>query len=541
MLAALTPGCDDEASGSPDDSAPADVAVAVDARDPRLADRGVDAGVVDPLDAGSQPDLGADVTPPDAAPPDAAPDRPPPPETLPFEYVREDQGDLVTADAVAAATEQYREILETTRFFAILDERVHGWPESDEQGRYWYGTWWSGVTIRKQEGQVTYLHSADGADNNGLRTAQLMEAACYGYALWGEPELQHLTRRMIRGFNAWMLAMESTSHPDRPALLTRASYPESVFDADLGVFIDYGLNHPGEDNGATEYVRIPDNPYWGDIWVKNKRSKDDIGHMLRAVAQVQTCAGLFTDDAAEQDLAEMRRLYRLWSQQVERDGWRIRTIDQAGEEWIPPDLLATFIQAADTECIAILAVRLMGAGDPGDHDCGDGIHRFEDDLEAFFDSSNAQIIRGFHEAAANLAVLSHHPELALTLTQGLARRIEQALDRIEAGEPPSNMNTPDFVALMAHAANIGVSLTSREIRWLHQRIAEAHAGYAALGHRPEYAVLHPDTPDGDYSLQPGGPAIDFTNLGLLLGSCASRYRNPTARPIVDCEQVRSWR
>src|SRR5262249_36196580 len=116
------------------------------------------------------------------------------PRSLPFDLERSDVGQPVSAGEVATATDQFLQLLERTRYFHLVDDRVHGWPESDPAGHYWYGTWWSGITVTKANRRVTYLHGADGADNNGLRTAPLLEGACYAYALWKQPAHEHLTR-----------------------------------------------------------------------------------------------------------------------------------------------------------------------------------------------------------------------------------------------------------------------------------------------------------------------------------------------------------
>ena len=288
------------------------------------------------------------------------------PKSLPFDYERPDVGTPVTPAELTAITDKYLELLEQTRYFDFVDERVHGWPESDPQGRYWYGTWWSGVNIRKQGGQVTYEHADVGGDNNGLRTGPLLEGLCFAYLSWGDALSEHLTRKVVRGFTSWILAMERTS-VKHGVLLTRAAYPESIDSNDGGraFRINYDLNHPGVDNGATEYVQVPDNPHWGNIYVKNKRSKDDIGHMLRAIGQLDSCDGLFNEPGAQADFDDMKARYAEWSQRVEDDSWTIATYDKSGALWLPTDLLANFVELGNAECDAMLAVRLTGRGDPG--------------------------------------------------------------------------------------------------------------------------------------------------------------------------------
>jgi hypothetical protein len=152
----------------------------------------------------------------------------------------------------------------------------------------------------------------------------------------------------------------------------------------------------------------------------------------------------------------------------------------------------------------MLALRLMGRGDPGTLDCGNGISLAEVLGGALLKGGNMQMLRTYHEAAANHALLTGHGALALNLLQGLAVRLEQGLSAIETGQQPENLQTGDFVALMMHAANAGVPLTSREVRWLHARIDEAHASYRAAAMAATYRVFHPATPDGTYVFEPGG-------------------------------------
>jgi len=120
-------------------------------------------------------------------------------------FARADVGTPLTPAELAAATDQLIALLQDTRYFDVVDERVHGWPQS--AGGFWYGTWWSGITVTKQAGKVTYLHAAGGADNNGLRTAPYLEGACYAHLMWGSPLTANLVRRMARGYSSWALSM----------------------------------------------------------------------------------------------------------------------------------------------------------------------------------------------------------------------------------------------------------------------------------------------------------------------------------------------
>jgi hypothetical protein len=458
--------------------------------------------------------------------------------TLPFAYTRPDAGTALTPAEISAATQQYLEVLQGTRWFETVAQRAHGWPETDPKKRYWYATWWSGVKVSRSGGKVTFTHSAGGADNNGLRTAQLMEGACYGLALWGTPELERLTRRLVRGSTSWFLAMERTAADDS-FLMARAAYPEPVASTEmpLPLFIDYSASRPGTDGDATVYIHLPDNPEWPDLWVKNKRSKDDIGHLLRAVGEVDTCDGNFKAAEAQQELVEMRRRYEGFSRRVEADDFAIATLDKELMEQVPPDGLAHFIKFL--ECGSLLSLQLTGHGHPTDVDCGDGNDPVPEG-QGGIKSGAMQIVRSFHTAAVQQALVHGQVDIAKTMLSGIGKRLDTVMDLIDAGTPPDNFSTKDLAAFMVHAASAGVPLTSREARWLHLRITEAHAAYLDASQLKEYDLFSPGAPDGDYDYEPGGEGIDFKDLGLVLGLCAAQYKNPATREVLDCDAVKAF-
>ncbi|MDB4994266.1 MAG: hypothetical protein JWM74_1698, partial [Myxococcaceae bacterium] len=237
----------------------------------------------------------------------------PAPQGLPFPFTRPAVGAPVPAVELAAITDKYIALLTQTRHFDVMDERVLGWPESDPQKRYWYGTWWTGAGFEKVGGEVHLVHLENGADNIGIPTSFALESVCLAHKMWPSPKLEHLTRRLIRGFNSWILAMQRMPADPAGVLLARVGYPSSIASTDRGqsVFINYDADRPGKDS-YTDYVHVAQNPSWGDVWIKNKRSKDDVGHMLRAIATLDDCAAALTP-ATKADLVEMRANYVAWA------------------------------------------------------------------------------------------------------------------------------------------------------------------------------------------------------------------------------------
>lgn len=454
-------------------------------------------------------------------------------------YTRPERGEALSQAEIDQATETYLELLSGTRYFETLDERLHGWPESDPAG-YWYGTWWSGVTVSKSRGRVTYLHNADGSDNNAMRTAPMLSGTAFAYRLWQKPAHAKLLRKLLRGFNAWVLAME-VSDVSSPTLMTRAHYTTSFLSSDGGrdLVVDFSLNRPGKDNGATSYVHIPDNPYWGDIWVKNMRSKDDIGHIYQAIPMLYAAAAMIPEAGFSADFAQFEELYRAWSLQVEKDGFKIATYDKELKVYLPDDELAVLIDYRNLECTLILALRLFGhEGDPGAWNCGSGIS----DIDAFasIKPDNAQLMRSFHEAGAAMARWAGKDEMAKAMLAGLAARIDKILDARESADPPANPIDQDLAELILMSAQVGLPLTWREVRFLHARIKEAHAAYLAEARRPFFHLFEKSTPDGAYDYDLDLDGIFFRYIGTVLEACASPYVNPASKPLLNCERVKAW-
>jgi hypothetical protein len=485
------------------------------------------------------PDGGADAAP--ELPPDGS--VPPHPKSLPFSYTRPENGTPIDQATIDAKTDELLDLLTKTRYFGFLDERVHGWPESDPQKRFWYGVYWTGVDVTKQGGAVTYFHGPGGSDNDGIITSPVLEGACFAHLLWPDDRLEHLLRKLVRGLSSWVLAMQR-GPVDPDTLMTRASYPASIQSSDspgASYFIDYSQNQPGIDNGATDYVHISSNPIWGDEWVKNKRSKDDIGHMFRALAQIDACDGTFTEAGAEDDLVQLRKLYQAWSRRVEDDGWAIATLDKNDVTYIPTDGLAHFISVgtADVECAGKLALRLFGRVTPGDLDCGTGISAIDAAATAG-GHSNGQILRSFHEAATGHALLSNNVAIAQQLVAGLAQRLDDMMNGFATNDPIPFLTTQDAADLILFSANSGVPLTWREVAYLHQQIDLAHQTYLDPSNDLVYRSFDPATPDGSYLFRPSGDGINFMSLAAMLGLCSGQWENPASKPVLNCDKVRAW-
>ena len=202
-------------------------------------------------------------------------------------------------------------------------------------------------------------------------------------------------------------------------------------------------------------------------------------------------------------------------------------------------MLAHYVPIGGVECNAMLALRLFGRVTPNGMDCGSGISGL-DDAVITGGHSNGEILRSSHEAAATHALLSNNVPMVKPLLEGLATRMDQTLDALAKNQPPMYFEVVDLVKLIVSSANTGVPLTWREVAYVHQQIDLAHQTYLAAANDPVYTTFK-GAPDGSWLYEPAGDGITFAFLGTLLGTCASQWRNPASKPILDCAKIKAWK
>lgn len=459
----------------------------------------------------------------------------PPPSILPVTYQRADVGFPISPAELQAATDELIAILKDTRYFEFLEERVHGWPKTDPNGGYWWGTYWYGnVKVKKASGTVTYQHPQNGSHNSGIPSSPYIEGACYAHLLWGKANTADLVRRMARGMSAWAVAMERFAGDTSPRMLSRSFYPPPVTSNEGGrsLFIDTSQCRPGLDHWEmSQFIHHPNNPTLGDVYVMNRRSKDDIGHMLRAAAQVQACVPRL-EAAAQVDVGQLDALYAAWAAEVDSRNFVIPTRDVEGKVYEPEAQLAHY---SPVECTSKMAVRLAHTGAPAGLDCGSGLSSLEQTTWAFLKDDARQIQRSHHAAAVVGAHRKQTTSVGLDLLKGLGERV--SLDLTYASNPINGFQPIEAAGFMIYAASVGVPLRSNEIRFLHTKLHEAYVGMRAPEHFATFNLFDSSVPDGEYKYHAPNIGLFHHDLALMLGTCASPYRNPAGRPLLDCARL----
>lgn len=459
-------------------------------------------------------------------------------------FDREDKGDVISQGEKERATDELIALLKDTNYFDFADSRIHGMPENDSTRPFWWGTMWTGITAQKLNGQVTYIHSNDGTDNAGIQTAPYLEGACFAYLLTGDKKHAHLARKIMRGMSAWILS-SAKSVDDEPLILSRSFYPPSFHSMDGGrnLYVNYDASRPGINSKASEYVHNPNNPYFGDIWLKAKRSIDDIGHMIRAIAQVQACRGVFDDDA-KADLDQMNSLYSTWASDVDSNHFKIPTYNLTMETILPKyNSFGNYnnykMAIGDPACVEKLAVRFLHTNETKNLRCKKGITLWEKLIARFLQNDAIEVLRSHHIASVAMADFRGLPELADSLRRGLAERLDRDFKVAKNNKLSPKYDVQDIATFFVHANNVGVPLKSNEIRFLYDRLHTAYVGMREHSNFNTFHLFDPSVPDGKYSYNPPNIGLYYYTLGPMIGACTSAYRNPNVRPLFDCERLKN--
>lgn len=473
------------------------------------------------------------------------------PLALPFALTRANPGPPTDPEDVADFTRRLTGFLKEIDYFTWVYETTHGTHVST--GLPDYQIWWHDVVAVKEGDTVTFRASArdGGSHNNAEPTMLVLAQAIGGYLMTGDAAMGRVVDQFTKSILAVTRGFVYDEHDPVDFLMARNI-----------ITIGHAFTLPGGKKKAVDYsewyfayegwnadrFRYEHNPTWGDIWVTNKRSKDDVPYFYRVAAWLPYVAELAPDMKVRQVAAEALDVLQRFARDIVDSGWQIRTKDAQGRVITVEDQdLASFTWYTgvfpDAECDPRLASALLGYGEPLDQDCGDGQGSPYDTIAGTGNYYNYDIVDQFHMAAVALALVRGHPDIARRLLEGLVRRIERYRDP-QSGEPgQANANWPrDMARLLLMAASVGVPLTSEEaaeVRAFYRSTVQAYRDF------PRWDLWDPSVPDGTYSFRDGGmyprhepTFIRIEDIAFVLEYCWSPFRNPAGAPVADCEVVR---
>lgn len=548
----------DPAVDAPD--APADLAVEAsdpapdEAMDP-AGDAAADVAVEVPADVAI--DLPVEVPPdvpvelPGDVPPEAGPRTTPGglPLELPFTYVRPAAGTPLTDAEVAAFTARITGFLKKVDYFTWAAETSHGMDAST--GYPDYLIWWHDVVAeRKGDTVIFHASAADGGShNNAVPTGVVLANAMWGYLNSGDPAMRRIVDQYTKSISACMKGFRFDANDPVDFLMARhivTRNHEFTMANGKKKAVDYTEWYFPYEGWNADRFRYRDNPIWGDIWVTNKRSKDDLPYWWRLAAWLPYVIELAPDQDIRLVAQETLDLLQKSARDIVESGWKVRTKDAEGRVYVPDDqdlasLVAYTELIPDAECDARLSTALLGHGDPRGVECGSGEGSVYDTIATTTHYFNYDIINHFHMVAALLALTTGHGDVALALVQGLATRIERYRDPASEEKGQSDPSWErDQAMLMLRSAAVGLPLTADEARQVvrfHDQSVEAYKTF------PNWDLWAPSVPDGRYSFRDGfhpahiPEAFQVEDLASIVEYCGSPFRNPASARFVDCDIV----
>ncbi len=552
-LLVSAPACSDSVTGAGDlPPAAADTGATAE------ADEGTDTGGGDspqedpgpaaPSDVGEAADHATDTTP--AAP---APKRTPGGLLLelPFVLEREDVGEPLSDEEIATFTRRVTGLLEQVDYFTWLYEVNHGTDAST--GLPDYLIFWHDVEAHKSGDLVTFVNNKEdgGSHNNAVPTMLALAQVIGGYLNHPEPASARILEQLARSIHAVTLGMVYDEDDPVDFLMARNIITQNhsfTLPSGKKKAVDYTEWFFSYEGWNAERFRYESNPTWGDIWVTNMRSKDDVPYFFRVAAWLPYVIELAPDPEVREVAEEALDLLTRFSKDIVDHDWNIRTKDKDGNAYVVTgeDLgsLAAWVKAfPDAECDARLGAALAGYGEPKGVDCADGQGSPYDVIAGNGNYFNYDIIVHFHIAAAALALVKDQDEVAKKLVEGLITRFERYRDP-ETTEPGRTAGEWDkeISNWLIMSASVGYPLTSDEARHIHRFYTTMVAEFEVF---ERWDLWDPSVPDGVYNFRDGGMypkhenhRIDVEYMAFVLELCWSPFLNPAGARFVDCEVVR---
>lgn len=472
------------------------------------------------------------------------------PETkgLPFEFVREESGTPLTQEEITAFTKKITGVWKNTNYFDFIDMVSYGVNE-DNPYDYPYFSCIYTCTHIVREGDQMILRSAPtgGSDNATLRHIGVLLNLINARFLTDNQALEPLIDRLARGISANIMAMEwGDNVPESDKYILARYLVPPYFHRDLGdgrtITIDMSTWEEETWGYFSDMIINPVNPYWGNIFVKAKRSKDDVCHVFYAMGLIPFYLNQFTDEVTNEAVAKMLEDVSKFAKDVVDAGYNIRTRDHDGTIFIPNEDFASLNSYTwvdpNAECNARLSSAFLGYSNTQGIDCGNGVAAIYEDFATMGHIFNYTIIRHFHLAAILQALHHNENNIALKLLEGLADRMEK--ENNTEPEDIKDQNVYKFnrklAGRMVRYAIVGLPLTSDEVRFIYEEFEKGIDYWNSWEYWDIWSLEDGTYQDGN-NYYPASN-IDLENMTSFFTYCNSPYRNETGVPIVDCDIIR---
>ncbi len=484
--------------------------------------------------------------------------------TLP---ARTSEETLPTQEEITAFTKKITAFFKDTGYFDWVWRTAHGLDASYDTNMMDYKLWWQDTGMRKNGDTIEFFHTGR-AENIAKRTIKVLNNSLAGYLLTGDTRMAEVAVQLMRGMVALSLGMEFESEePLVKYLQSRAVFNHNHdYEVDgRKVHVDYEGMYVASFKWNVHVFEIEDNPTYGDIWISNMRSKDDVPYMFYSLA-IATRAYHEAQDPAVREAAELFIEYmRGFAQSIVDNDWFILTKYEDGEATIaidatmennPPADLGSFVHwksifGPDAECNAQLGAAMAGYGFPADRgDCEGGKIGWNFELNAerthYF---NYNIYNYFHVAALATSQLWGFDEIAKSINEGLIYRFEELMHNPDMPNTDDREFPSDLAGVMLTAATHGYPLNAEEAKFIMDWYSRSSDWYRQWPHWDPWASLADQEEFSDYK----APRVETVSDGngnetqisymrlvempYIFEYCYSPLKNPDAVPFIDCDIV----
>ncbi len=486
------------------------------------------------------------------------------PEGLPFEYTRPDAGEPLSPEEVDTFTQKMIDFYKDTAYFDWLLRMSHGIDAST--GKRDYRLWWRDCHAVKDGDKVTMVHnySEEHGGHNILKVnSNILSSAIGGYLLTGNETLGKLSEQYCKGISSTMLGMVHDENDTVLHLMTRnvVTFNHSYKTHDgYDKAVDYSKWFFPYDRWNCSRFSYENNPYWGEVWITNTRSKDGLGYLFDASVPILYASLRAQDEEVRLACSETIDLLQKFTKDIVDNGYNIRTKDAEGNPYTPgidegPEEadtgdLASFVTwdllLPDAECNNKQAAALLAYGDLQDNECTPfGGNKIYEKFSIENNAPNGHIMRAFHIANIKLSLLNGYNDKAQASLEGLDERFtrDMANDLSKVNTSPDGW-LRDLISNKLQAAGAGYPMTSEEVRLLHNYLTRSTE---AFSNWPTWNLWDKSVADGEHEWLPPDYEKDDEGariyrigseaLALIMEYCWSPFKNPDGVQPVNCEML----
>jgi len=473
-----------------------------------------------------------------------------PARALPFVFTRPQEGDPIPAEEVTAFTKKVTGLWKDigwARWVLRTSEGVDASTGLDD-----FLGWYNDVHATRDGDTVTFACKG-GEHNMWIPGSLVLSEAINGYLLTGDWTWGKLTEQYCKGLSAVVKGFVWDEDDPATFLMARSIFPQdNAFTLDAENWKDDGRKKVvtfhdmfhNEDGWNAHTFAWPHNPTWGEMYVTNMRSKDDVRSIVRTAMFLPYVIADAKDEFVREACQETYDIMVGFNKDIVEHGYYIRTKGPDGVAYIIPcsdQDLGSYSCYTDidptNECCARLATDLIAYGEQKTEDCGNCVGSMYDAFASAAHFYNIPIIWDYHMAAVGNALVYGQNDLALKLLDGLKQRVDSYIHPVD-DEPGHKHHAwfRELSVMLVQAASVGLPLTWLEARQVHEQWAYAVEEFAAF---PNWDPWADSVPDGPVQFRPhaSDDGIDVESITMFMEYCNSPFKNPDGASFIDCDVV----